>query len=95
VEAYPDSALAIESFNSVGQRDAARGLGCGGLHPNHVKMRRIDLESTADPDAPNECHPLLCWPAHLVPPLHVNCHLLLVILVSDSCYLCHSWFEIA
>jgi hypothetical protein len=85
VEARPDSALAVESFDSVSQRDAARGLGCGGVHPNRAKMRRINLESAADPDAPNVCHLLLCRPAHLVLPLHVSCHLLLVMLVSNSC----------
>jgi hypothetical protein len=39
VEACPDSALEVESFDLVGQRDAVRGLGCGGSHPNCIKIR--------------------------------------------------------
>ena len=39
VEAHPDTTLEVESFDLVSQIDAAWGLGCGALHPDHVKMR--------------------------------------------------------
>ena len=39
VEAHPDTTLEVESFDSVGQMDTAQGLGCGALHPDHIKMR--------------------------------------------------------
>jgi hypothetical protein len=39
VEVRPDNALEVESFDSVAQRVAARELGRGGVHPNHIKMR--------------------------------------------------------
>ncbi len=39
MEVCPDNALEVESFDLVSQRDAAQGLGYGGLHPNRIKMR--------------------------------------------------------
>ena len=38
VEVHPDSGLADEFFDLVGQMGEARGLGCKVLHPNRVKM---------------------------------------------------------
>ncbi len=38
VEVHPDSRLADEFFDLVGQMGEAWGLGCEVLHPNHVKM---------------------------------------------------------
>ena len=38
-EFRPDNASEVESFDLVVQRGTAQGLGCGGLHPNHIKMR--------------------------------------------------------
>jgi hypothetical protein len=39
VGAHRDSTLEVESFDSVGQMDAAQGLGCRALHPDRIKMR--------------------------------------------------------
>jgi hypothetical protein len=39
VGAHRNSALEVESFNLVSQMDAAQGLGCRALRPDHIKMR--------------------------------------------------------
>ena len=39
VEAHSDSALKVESFDLVGQRDTVWGLECGGSYPNCIKIR--------------------------------------------------------
>jgi hypothetical protein len=38
VEAHSNTALEVESFDLVSQMDAALGLGCRALCPNHIKI---------------------------------------------------------
>jgi hypothetical protein len=42
VEVHPHSALEVEAFDSVSQRDAVLGLGCGESHPNDRTEIRLN-----------------------------------------------------